>query len=92
MDNFTVGNVTQNLNEYLLDLKVDYMTLSIAAEQGGGKTSESVLVMVFPKAKVASRKWIHAEHGREVIVKDKIVAQQPLHRMNLLGKRMHRRS
>ena len=34
MDNFTVGNVTQNLNEYLLDLKVDYMTLSIATEQG----------------------------------------------------------
>ena len=72
MDNFTVGNVTQNVKEYLLGLKVDDMTLFIAAEQGGGKTIESVLVIVLPKAKVASRKWMHTEQGREVKVKDKI--------------------
>jgi len=56
MENFTVGNETQNVKGYLLDLKVDEMTLFIAIEQGGWKMSESMLVMVLSKAKVAARK------------------------------------
>jgi len=56
MENFTVGNETQNVKDYLLDLKVDDMTLFIAIEQGGWKMSESMLVMVLSKAKVAARK------------------------------------
>ena len=56
MENFTVGNETQNVKDYLLDLKVDDMTLFIAIEQGGWKMSESMLVMVLSKAKVATRK------------------------------------
>ena len=56
MENFTVGNETQNVKDYLLDLKVDEMTLFIAIEQGGWKMSESMLVMVLSKAKVAARK------------------------------------
>ena len=34
--------------------------------------SESVLVMVFPKAKVDARKWMSTTHGIEVKEKDKI--------------------
>ena len=53
---FTVGNVTQNLKDYLLDLKVDGMSLFIAVKKGGGKRSESVLVIMFPEAKVSIKK------------------------------------
>ena len=56
MENFTVGNVTQNVKDYLLDLKVDSMTLFIDGKKGGAKKSENALVMVFPEAKVASKK------------------------------------
>ena len=56
LDNLTLGNVTQNMKEYLLDLKVDGVTLFIAIEQGGEKMSESVLVIMLPEDKVASRK------------------------------------
>ena len=72
MDNLTVENLTQNVKCYLQDLKVDDMTLFIAVEQGGWKMSESVQVIVLKKAKVAARKWMHSEHGRDVKVKDKI--------------------
>ena len=34
MDNLTVGNLTQNMKDYLLDLKVDDMRLFTAIEQG----------------------------------------------------------
>ena len=39
LDNFTVENVTQNLKEHSLDLKLDYMRTLIAIEQGEGERS-----------------------------------------------------
>ena len=71
MDKFIVRNETHNEKDYLLDLKLDNMRLFIATEQGGGKMSENVMVIVFPKAKVAAMKWISTMCGREIQVKDK---------------------
>ena len=72
LGNFSVGHATQNVKYYLINLKVDGMRLFIAVEKGGGKMSESVIAMVFTKAKVASRKCMSIVRGREVKSKDKI--------------------
>ena len=41
----------------------------VAADQGSGEMSNSVLVLVMPKAKVSPMKWISTVHGKEVVVK-----------------------
>ena len=48
------------------------MRMFVAIEQGEGKMSESVLLMVLPKDKVAEKNWMSTVHGREVKEKDKI--------------------
>jgi len=42
--------------KYLLGLKIDNVRLFIAMEQGGGKHSKNVIVIVSPKAKMSVRK------------------------------------
>ena len=72
MDNFMVGNETQNVNDYLLALVAEDMTLFAAVEQGSRKMSTSLIVIVVPKAKLAARKWMFTICGKEVTATDKI--------------------
>ena len=71
MNDFREGEETQNLKDYLLALKACNGKLFIAIEKGSGKMSDSLLVIVAPKEKLAARKWIHAVCGKEATVKDK---------------------
>ena len=44
------------MREYLLGLKIDNIKLFLAIEQGGGKHSKDVIVIVLSKAKMIARK------------------------------------
>ena len=67
-----VGNEICNAKNYLLDLKLDKMRLFVAIEKGGRKMSKGVMAIVFPKSKLADRKWISKVYRREVKAKDQI--------------------
>ena len=58
LDNFTVGNLSQNVKEYLLDLTVDDMRiLTIHSHlMRRGETSQSVLAIVLSEAKTSDKK------------------------------------
>ena len=62
----------QNVEDYLLGLAVNYRKLFTAVEKGSRKTSDSLLVMVVPKEKLAGRKWMSAVCGKEVTAQEKI--------------------
>ena len=72
MGNFIVRNKKHNVKDYLLTLIVDDMRLFLAVEQGSGKTSDSLLVIVAPKAKGEAKKWMSIACGKEVKVKYKV--------------------
>ena len=60
------------MKHYSLVLKEEHMRLFLVVEQSSGKMTDSLLVMVLPKAKLEARKWISAVLGKEVTAKDKI--------------------
>ena len=70
--NFIVGEETYKVKDYILTLIVDEMILFLAVGQVSRKMSDSLLVIVSPKAKGVTRKWISTICGKEVIVKDKL--------------------
>ena len=71
MDNFALVNETKNVKDYLLALIVEDMKLFSAFEQGSGEMSDSLIVIVVPKDKVAASNWMSALCRKEVKVKDK---------------------
>ena len=44
------------MRDYLLEVKVDNVHLFAAVEQGGGKHSKDIIVIVVPRAKMLARK------------------------------------
>ena len=59
------------VRDYLLDVKVNGKPLFIAIEQGVGKHSKNVIVILNPIYKIEVRKWIIKEYGITVKVEGK---------------------
>ena len=72
VDNFIVGDNMQNLKDYLLALIVEDVKLFVAVEQGSGKMSDSLIVIVVPTEKLGTKKRMSTVCRKEVTVKDNI--------------------
>ena len=53
-----------DVKRFLLEQKVNNSKLFIAVEQGAGKSSNNVQIMLNPKVKNIARKWIFDDHQK----------------------------
>ena len=60
-----------NIKDYLLELEVDKVKLFIVVEQGGGKMSKYIMVVVSLKAKIIVRKWVSEIYRTVVKIKNR---------------------
>ena len=63
-DVISIGKQKFWLRVFLLDVKVKGTRLFAAVEQGGGKYSDDIMIIVSSRAKIQARKWIAEQYSK----------------------------